>query len=254
MGDKRRERVLLEEFLLDSGLVREGWAIASAGERPDFTCCGPGTSKVGVEVTEVLETTTGCARAGEADLSGRIRETIAGFLPSVGARGAVIDGHVDGLPRRRSDADGLVQNLREHLHQHGQALAVDRGVVDVSFHFPWGVISRITRLDHLGSVFLMDDRPSAARPATTVRTAPEIEAALETSVLRKVSLASGYDRSFPLWLVLRNPYDHVGCVSDDVRERVSRTNGQVFERVYLYNRKLNTTDASPPQPVVIRVL
>ena len=167
---------------------------------------GLDTSKVGVEMTEVLERATGRARAGDADLAGRIRETIAGLLANVGARGAAVDGHVDGLPHRRSDADGLAENLREHLRHHGEALARDHWVVDVSFHFPWVVISRITRLDHLGGVVLLDDRHSVACPATTGRTAAEIEAALEAAVLRKVALASGYERSRPLWLVLRNPY------------------------------------------------
>lgn len=254
MGDKRRERVLLEEFLLDSGLAREGWAIASAGERPDFTCLRPDTGRVGVEVSELLETTTGRERAGEADLAGRIERVVADFLLGVTGRGAVIDGHVDNLPHRRSEADRLSEDLQRHVDRHGHALSKDHGVIKVPFSFPWGVISRITRLDHLGGVFLTNDHRGAARPATTARTRGEIEASLEAAVLRKVSLASGYDRSLPLWLVLRNPYDHVGSLSAEMREDISRMNGQVFERVYLYNRKLNTADASPPRPVVIRVL
>jgi len=254
MADKQRERVLLDEFLLDSGLAREGWTIAAAGERPDFTCCGPGTSKAGVEVTEILEPATGRARAGDADLADRIRETIAAFLTNVGARGAAVDGHVDGLPHRRSDADGLAENVLEHLRQHGEALTRDHGVVDASFHFPWGVISRITRLDHLGGIFLLDDRYGVERSATTARTPAEIEAALEAAVVRKVALASSYDRSRPLWLVLRNPYSHLMSVSADMRAEISRVNDHVFERVYFYNRKLSTTVARPPRPVVIQIL
>ncbi len=254
MGDKLRERMLLDEFLFDSGLAREGWAFASEGERPDFTCRGPGSAIVGIEVTEVLERDTGRLRAGEAHLAGTIKETIADFLPTVGARGAVVDGYVDQLPRRRSDADELARNLCDHLNRHRLALAHDRGTVATAFRFPWGLISRITRVDNLGGVFLCADEGDDPHSAAEDRTVVQIEEAVETAVLRKIGLASGYVRTTPLWLVLRNPYRHVGKLSVDLRDRLSQRNGRLFDRVYLYNRKLNTADASPPRPVVIRLL
>jgi hypothetical protein len=74
------------------------------------------------------------------------------------------------------------------------------------------------------------------------------------AVKAKLRKAQEYDLTHPLWLVVRNPYTHIAVVSKAAQRELCAANAALFDRVYCHNRKMKTLDASPPTPLVLRVL
>jgi len=89
----------------------------------------------------------------------------------------------------------------------------------------------------------------------TARDAAWIESELVATVTKKVQVGERYDRTRPLWLVVRNPYTHLPSVSDATRGQLSAVNGDMFRRVYVFNRKASDPiDGNTPQPIVLTAL
>jgi len=247
------ERRLVDAFLQDFGSDGAGWTCVEPDrEKPDFIYERLG-HRVGIEITELLTPESGRERAGEREVAGVIHDVLAGVLREHGGRGAVVDAHLMTLPRRRVEATEVARQFEEHLRRHGAPLAQDHGIITVPFNFEWGVVSRVQRQDALGTVFIMREQ-NAHRTALTDRDPALIEHRLIEAVGEKVRKAHEYDRTHPVWLILRNPYTHLSGISEALRRELVGANAGLFERVYCHNLKMNSLDASPPAPVVVRVV
>lgn len=242
----------MDAFLGDLGSDGHGWTcVDSAREKPDFIYERAGL-RVGVEITELLTCESGRERAGERNVAEIIREVVAQVVEEYGGRGAVVDAHLATLPRQRRDASEVGRQFEDHLRREGAPLARDRGVVTAPFRFKWGTVSRIHRQDDLRTIILLRDQ-RAHRTALTDRDPAWVEDRLIETVKGKVRKAQEYDLTHPLWLVVRNPYTHIAVVPEAAQRELCAANAGLFERVYCHNRKMNTLDASPPMPLVLRV-
>jgi hypothetical protein len=250
---KAREGQLVERFFRDAGAEGEGWTrVEEDRERPDFIFERAG-QRIGVEVTELLAPQSGRERAGERTIAEIVFDVVQRWIVAHGGEGADIDGHLESVHSRRSETDLLAAALEEHLRHHGAGLARDRGTMQVPFRFQWGVVTRIERHDARGRFTLFAD-PTLHRTTTTARERDWLERELLAAIRGKVHLAASYQRTHPLWLIVRNPYTHLATVSEETRPRIELANADCFERIYCHNLKMNTLDARPPQPVVLPLL
>jgi hypothetical protein len=250
---KRRERKLLEDFLLEAGADGEGWScVEEDRERPDFICERAG-HRIGIEMTELLAPESGREREGERTIAEIVRGSVKCFIVQHGGKGADIEGYLESIHWRRSETTKLACALAEHLSLHGAGLACDRGTMESPFRFEWGVITRIDRHDARGQ-FTVLAHPTIHRTTTTAREQDWLERELLGAIERKVHLAASYDQTHPLWLIVRNPYTHLAVVSQETRQRIGSANAGCFDRIYCHNLKMNTSDVRPPQPRVIPVL
>jgi len=249
LSNRERERVILPEFLAKLGSDGAGWTWQQR-ERPDFFC-ERGVERIGIEVTEMLPD-LGEERALEAGIAEIIRENVRRVVEAHDGRGAIIDGHLRESVRPR-DRTEVARALAAHLEQHGAALSTDRGAINVPFHFAQGAVSHIERMDDLGEVTLLAGMNH--QMMDTARDAAWIESELVATVTKKVQVGERYDRTRPLWLVVRNPYTHLPSVSDATRGQLSAVNGDMFRRVYVFNRKASDPiDGNTPQPIVLTAL
>jgi hypothetical protein len=252
-GKKAREGQLVERFFQDAGAEGEGWTrVEKDRDRPDFNFERAG-QRIGVEVTELLTPESGRERAQERTIAEIVRDVVQRWIVAYGGKGADIDGYLGRVHRRRSETNLIAADLAEHLRRHGGGLARDRGTMQVPFRFKWGVVTSIERRDAHGRFALLAD-PTRHRTTNTARQRDWLEGELLTTIERKVRLAASYERTYPLWLIVRNPYAHLAAVSQETRQRIGLGNAGCFDRIYCHNLKMNTSDARPPQPRVIPLL
>lgn len=247
---KRQEEALIKEFLYASQFDPGDWVLHHH-ERPDFLATSPTGTTYGIELTELLTQSQGEDRATDSRVADAIREVIREFLTAQGGTGgATVFGTTTHLPPRAPRSNDLTRAFRCHLKQFGSALAANNGVLDRRYKGDHFVVEWIHRLDEIDRVILNECGPSSLAHKSG-RLDKDLEASLEHAVTVKVEKAQGYERRFPLWLVIRNPNQRIRSVSDECRTMVHSDNHDTFARIILLNFPLDRFDPHPPEPRIL---
>lgn len=257
MTTRDDEHRQLNAALRAIGADTETWkVIQEERQRPDYVVSTP-QGEIGVEVTEVLLDDQGEHRAGERKLAATLQDVVKEHLIAQGGTGG---GHIDGnAPHvvsgpHKLDIPAIIQDLREHLATHGSDLANDGGFMDERFDYTWGSISRIQRSDRRNHLMLTYDHRAPLPAYKLGRAEVDIEVAVVDRIEKKVRLAAGYEKTWPLWLALRNPNQRLSELSQPCLDQVRAANAGCFKRIFLYNDPEDVLDPRPPEPQFLDLL
>jgi len=249
-----REHAQLHCLMAALGHRHEEWTIEARRERPDYVVRIRNDQLVGIELTEILPESHGEARAMHRRLGQKATAVIQEFLKSKGGLGAYVEGHIHTVPETQADIERHAEGLRAHLSKHGADLHRDRGVMKIPFADEFGGVSDIMRHDQLNEILSSNDGRGTPPPHRARRDEQELTSHIEACIAGKAEKAKQYDRTWPLWLALRNPSQRMLNVPPSVRETAQRAAAGLFERVILYNDPEGVVDIRPPLPRTLDLL
>lgn len=252
MPDQRAELLITSAFLEARRETPADWTLHSS-DRPDVEATHRSGRHVGIEVTELWSADEGSDRAQDNRVRLVIEATVLEFLARFGGRGGSVTGTTARLPAPAESLETLRLTLMRHLELHGQDLRRNKGAMTKRFNHPWGHIDDVGRIDDWGRVCLMEGG-WASLDYKAPKNAAQLQRRVIDCLRSKAGKAGGYAQGRPLWLVIRNPHQHVHSWSSADAEAARRANAGVFDEVFLFNLPQDRIDLRPPEPRVLSLL
>ena len=251
-GKRERERAWAARLLVCTGADPRDWKLLSR-DQPDLVAKSPSGRVYGLEITQLLPSDDGRARAVEVSLTRAIHDTVFEFIRSKGGRGGTVFGTNLELPPPSGSFEQLRQKLLTHLELFGSGFDVDGAEISEPFKHGWGSIQSISRDDSNDDVFLYDSGFHRL-PHKEWKSQSELEDLVIKRVSAKVVCARGYDLAHPLWLGIRNINDVMAGCSKEGMDRIRAVNSGMFHRITVFHDPWDTLDARPIEPRFVDVL
>lgn len=237
-----KERIIGEKFL---SLLRQttgrNLKILHYGDKPDLLCRDIQTHrKVGVEVTESLDSQQGRDRSLSANSANAVIETLKKYAKG----GLVAVDFKTKFPENKEQRERLKLHLESSILESGGLVPFARKVDSAHrWEYEGFIISEISVDDTKEKWTSVSDAPLGYQSQTLS------DEDLIERVRRKSLLLDEYEKVDDLILVIRNPHAK-WTPNKDLKKRIASAKDNRIQSVWVINWKMNRL---PVQPDIIRI-